>query len=184
MNTPLTCLNRLLYLFRHGACVGAGTLILILTFLAGQPAAGADESGLGDKTKAAAHESTAAVEAAGRSVAADADQLWQRIDAARLKNRTPDEIVAWVIMGVLVGAVAGMMTSRKLTGFGKLRLLLLGLAGSFIGGMVVRVTHLDFGWGPVLIRYEELAFSFLGALLLFVLARLVRARAQKGETKP
>jgi uncharacterized membrane protein YeaQ/YmgE (transglycosylase-associated protein family) len=158
-------------------------LLLALACLTGGPALAADEPGLVTKTKEAAQETSAAVAQAGRSAADKAEQLWRRIDAARLKNRTRDEIVAWVIMGVLVGALAGMMTSLKPTGLGKLGRLLLGLAGAFLGGIVVRVTGLDFGWGPVLIRYEELAFSLIGAILLLVLARFIRSRSRKQGPK-
>ena len=98
---------------------------------------------------------------------------------SRLKNRTRDEIVAWVIMGVLVGAVAGMMTTLKTTGLGKLGRLMLGLVGAFIGGMIVHVGRIDFGLGPVLIRYEELLFSLVGAVLLVIVARLLRSGAKK-----
>lgn len=107
------------------------------------------------------------------------DSLWKSIDEQRLKNRTPDQIVAWGIMGVLVGAVAGMATSLKTTGLGKVGRLLLGLAGAFLGGIAVSATRVDFGWGPVLIRYEELLFSFAGAVLLIVFGRLIRSRWQK-----
>lgn len=154
-------------------------LVLILTCLTGGPTLGAEEAAVVTITKEVAQETTAAVAQAGRSAADQAEQLWQRIDAARLKKRTPDEIVAWAIMGVLVGALAGMMTSLKPTGLGKLGRLLLGLAGAFLGGIVVRVTELDFGWGPVLIRYEELAFSLLGAIVLLLLARFIRSRSKK-----
>lgn len=107
------------------------------------------------------------------------DSLWKSIDGQRLKNRTPDQIVAWAIMGVLVGAVAGMATALTTTGLGKVGRLLLGLAGAFIGGVVVSVTGADFGWGPVLIRYEELLFSFAGAVVLIVCSRLIRSRWKK-----
>jgi len=107
------------------------------------------------------------------------DSLWKSIDGQRLKNRTPDQIVAWGIMGALVGAVAGMATSLKTTGLGKVGRLLLGLAGAFIGGVVVTATRADFGWGPVLIRYEELLFSFAGAVVLIVCSRLIRSRWKK-----
>jgi uncharacterized membrane protein YeaQ/YmgE (transglycosylase-associated protein family) len=143
----------------------------------------AEEPGLVTRTKEVAQETTAALGEAGRSAASEAELLWRRIDAARLKNRTPDEIVAWVIMGMLVGGLTGMLTSLKPTGLGHLGRLLLGLAGAFLGGIMVSMTHLDFGWGPVLIRYEALFFSFLGAILLIVLARLFRTLSGKKSTK-
>jgi uncharacterized membrane protein YeaQ/YmgE (transglycosylase-associated protein family) len=139
----------------------------------------ADEQGLTEKAKETAQKATDAVQQAGKDVANEAEQLWHRIDNARLKNRTRDELVAWVIMGVLVGAVAGMATSLNTTGLGKLGRLFLGLAGAFIGGIVVRLANIDFGWGPVLIRYEELVISFLGAVALILLGRLVRRGATK-----
>ena len=175
--------NRTLAAFSRCVFPVAGKLLLILACLTGGPVLAAEEPGLVTKTKEVAQETTAAVTQAGRSAAVQAEELWQRIDAARLKNRTPDEMVAWVIMGVLVGALAGMMTSLKPTGLGKLGRLLLGLAGASLGGIVVRLTGLNFGWGPVLIRYEDLAFSLLGAILLLVLARLVRSRSKKQVPK-
>ena len=101
------------------------------------------------------------------------------MDEARLEHRGRDEIAAWVIMGVLVGAVAGMMTSLKTSGLGKVGRLLLGLGGALIGGLVVQSAQINFGWGPVMIRYEELLFSFLGAIALIVVGRYIRFRAQK-----
>ena len=157
-----------------------GTLVVMLGCLIGCWAAyGADEPGLGEKAKEAARESVAAVEEAGRSVADSAKDLWQRVDEARLKNRTPDEIVAWIIMGVLVGAVAGMMSGLKSTGLGKVGRLMLGLVGAFIGGLVVHVGQFDFGWGPVLIRYEELFCSLLGAIVIVAVGKFIRFRAKK-----
>jgi uncharacterized membrane protein YeaQ/YmgE (transglycosylase-associated protein family) len=101
------------------------------------------------------------------------------VSESRLKNRTRDEIVAWAIMGVLVGAVAGMLTTLKTTGLGKVGRLLLGLAGAFMGGMIVHAGRIDFGLGPVLIRYEELLFSLAGAVVLIIVARFFRSGAKK-----
>lgn len=57
--------------------------------------------------------------------------------------------------------------------------LMLGLAGALLGGMVVHVARLDFGWGPVLVRYEELLFSLVGAVFLIIVVRLIRSSAVK-----
>ena len=151
---------------------------------------GADESGVIDRSKAAVKDATTAVEGvaksakesvqdAGRAVGSSFENLWRQVSENRLQNRTRDEIVAWVIMGVLVGAVAGMFTSLKTSGLGKLGRLLLGLTGAFLGGMAVHVGHIDFGLGPVLIRYEELLFALGGAIVLIILARLLRSGASK-----
>lgn len=157
----------------------AVTLAATLACFASQPLLAADQPALSDKAKEAVRETSTALADAGNAAADSAKDLWQRIDAARLKNRTSDEIAAWVIMGVLVGALAGMMTTRKPTGSRGFGRLLLGLVGAFLGGMVVHVGRFDFGWGIVLIRYEELLFSLLGAILLVLLGKLVRSRLKK-----
>lgn len=158
---------------------------------------GADDPKVVDRTKAAAQDAqekvkdattavtdavkdaTESVQDAGRSAADSFKSLWSRVSDSRLKNRTRDEIVAWVIMGVLVGSVAGMFTSLKASGAGKVVRLLVGLAGAMLGGMAVHVARIDFGWGPVLIRYEELLFSLAGAVLLIIAVRLIRWRTKK-----
>ena len=155
------------------------SLAVLLAGLAGQPLFAADAEGASVKAKKVVRETSVAVEKAGNAAADTAKNLWQRIDEARLKNRTPDELVAWVIMGVLVGAVAGMMTTLKSTGLGKLGRLALGLAGAFLGGIVVHVGRFDFGWGPVLIRYEELFFSLVGAILIVAAGRIIRSRVKR-----
>lgn len=120
-----------------------------------------------------------AVRDAGRAAEKTFENLWRTIDGQRLRNRTPDQIVAWIIMGALVGAVAGMATSLKTSGLGKVGRFVLGLAGAFIGGVVVQIASIDFGWGPVLIRYEDLLFALVGALVLILIGRFVRARFSK-----
>ena len=168
-----------------------GLLILQLT-LGFFPVAvrGADESGVIDRSKAAVKDATTAVggaardvkesvQDASRAVGKSFEDLWRRVDEGRLKNRTRDEIVAWVIMGVLVGALAGMLPTLKTSGLGKFGRLLLGLTGALIGGMIVHVGRIDFGLGPVLIRYEELLFSLVGAVGLIIVARLFRFGGKK-----
>ncbi|SRR5260221_8809421 len=156
--------------------------LVVFTALAGllnQPLVAADESAIGQKAQEVAQATSNAVEKAEAAAAGTAKDLWQRIDAARIKNRTPDQIVSWVITGALVGAIAGMMTSLKPTGLGRLGRLGLGLVGAFIGGIVVQVQNIDFGWGPVLIRYEELLFSLLGAIVIVLLPKIIGWRLKK-----
>jgi uncharacterized membrane protein YeaQ/YmgE (transglycosylase-associated protein family) len=157
-------------------------LIISLACSVSEPLFAAEET-LQDKTKATVKDASAAVEDATKSASESLKNLWHRIDEARLKNRTPDQLVAWALMGVLVGGVAGAMTTFKPTGLGKVGRLLLGLAGACLGGIVVHVANLNFGWGPVLIRYEELLFSLLGALLLIVLGKAIASAAKRKESK-
>ena len=153
-------------------------LLFILGGLPLPPLAG-EATGAAEKAKEVVRDTTAAVEKTGTSAVEAAKEMWQRVDEARLRNRTRDELVAWVMMGMLVGAVAGMMTSLKPTGLGKIGRLALGLVGAFLGGIVVHVAKFDFGWGPVLIRYEELFFSLAGAILILAAGRILSSRMKK-----
>ena len=152
-------------------------MLLLLNAFVPSRALGAD--GLVDKTKTVASDATEAVKDAGRTVADKATEVWKRIDDAMLKHRNRDEMVAWAIMGVLVGALAGMMASSKSSGAGKFGRLLLAVVGAFLGGIAVRALRVDFGWGPVLIRYEELCFSLAGAVVLVVVGKMIRGKAKK-----
>jgi uncharacterized membrane protein YeaQ/YmgE (transglycosylase-associated protein family) len=115
-----------------------------------------------------------AVEEAGTKSAEAVGEFVQRVNESRLRNRTRDEIVAWALMGVLVGSVAGMLTSLKSTKMGRLGRLLLGLAGAMVGGMIVRVGAVDYGWGEIVIPYEELLYSVAAAIVFILLGRWIR----------
>jgi uncharacterized membrane protein YeaQ/YmgE (transglycosylase-associated protein family) len=124
-----------------------------------------------DQVGAAASAAEKTLQEAGQTGIAWSAELWRRVDEKRLQNRTPDQIVAWVIMGLLVGGLIHQ--------FGKLNrvvTLLLGLVGAFFGGIIANVVQFDLGLGPVLIRYEELLASLVGGLLIFLILRLLGAR--------
>jgi hypothetical protein len=108
---------------------------------------------------------------AGQAATAGVAEIWRRIDERRLMNRTPDQLVAWVIMGLLA---AGLI--RPFSKFKAPAILGLGLAGAFLGGIVANVTRVDLGLGPVLIRYEDLLASLVGAALLMIAAWWLRSR--------
>lgn len=123
------------------------------------------------KVSSATEQAAQSIDETGKAAANKLEQLWERIDAKRLKNRTVDEIVAWVIMGLLVGGVLAQFMRVNRVGA-----LALGLGGSLIGGMVVHVAQIDLGLGPVLIRYEDLLFSLAGSLLVILAIRLLMKR--------
>jgi len=109
----------------------------------------------------AATEATQAIQDTGQAALNNVELLWQRIDEKRLKNRTPDELVAWALMGLLVGGLI-----YRLTKMGQGATILLGLVGAFLGGIVANVLQFSLGLGPVLIRYEDLICSFVGGFAL------------------
>jgi uncharacterized membrane protein YeaQ/YmgE (transglycosylase-associated protein family) len=139
----------------------------------------AAEKSITDGVEQAAKDAQKSVEEAGKTAADKIEQLWHSIEGQRIKNRTRDEIVAWVIMGILVGGLAGTFSAYGTSGMGRFINLVFGLIGAFIGGVLAAMTQLDFGWGPVLIRYEELLLSFVGAAMIVLLARWMRNRSGK-----
>ncbi len=106
------------------------------------------------------------IQETGQAAVTKIQTLWQRIDERRLKNRTPDQIVAWVIMGLLVGGLLYRFGKRNLVAS-----VLLGLVGAFIGGILANVLQINLGLGPVLITYEELLFTLLGGFLMLCASR-------------
>ncbi len=132
--------------------------------------------GVKDQVSAVAADAEKKVQEAQQAAKTHWEELWRRIDEQRLQNRTPDQLVAWVIMGLLVGGLIHQFSKLK-----KITTLLLGLAGAFIGGIVANVTQFDLKLGPVLIRYEDLLASLIGGVLIILIARWLASRrsAQK-----
>ena len=92
-------------------------------------------------------------------------------------NITPDEIVAWLIVGALAGSLAGMLVKRRKAGFGYLSNLVIGLIGALIGGALFKLLHINLGLlGAVTITSEQIVAGFLGSLLFLAILWLVRWR--------
>jgi uncharacterized membrane protein YeaQ/YmgE (transglycosylase-associated protein family) len=129
---------------------------------------------VGDKVSAAASEAEKQVTEASQAAESKMQELWRRIDERRLMNRTPDQLVAWIIMGLLTGGLI-----HQLSKLNRFATLLIGLAGAFLGGILANVIQLDLGFGPVLIRYEDLLASLLGAVVIVLAARWLASRRSK-----
>lgn len=121
-------------------------------------------AGLPEQVGAAAADAT-------RSTLNEVESLWKRIDDRRLKNRTFDELVAWGLMGLLVGGLV-----YRLSNLNQVTTILIGLIGAFIGGIIANVLQLNLGLGPVLIRYEDLVCSIAGGAALFFVWKWYKGR--------
>jgi uncharacterized membrane protein YeaQ/YmgE (transglycosylase-associated protein family) len=152
-------MNRILSARRHSVSIFL-TLALGIASLSGVAPLRAADS-VGEKVGAAAVDAEKQVQDASQATETKLQELWRRIDEQRLKNRTPDQIVAWIIVGLLVGGLINQLSKLN-----KVANFLLGLVGAFVGGVVANVAQINLGLGPVLIRYEDLIASLLGGLLI------------------
>jgi uncharacterized membrane protein YeaQ/YmgE (transglycosylase-associated protein family) len=138
----------------------------------------ASAASVGEKIETATTDAKASLSEAAKTAESKLNHLWQRLDDSRLKHRSRDEIVGWLIMGLLVGGILG-----RVTGLSTFAALSFGLIGALVAGMAVRFAQFDMGLGPVLIRYEDLLFSFVGGVLVVAGARwFTRKKEPKAKT--
>jgi uncharacterized membrane protein YeaQ/YmgE (transglycosylase-associated protein family) len=159
--------------------LGAALCVVASSGRAADPASVTNQTSaapsMAQQVGASAAAATQSVQDAGQTALNGVEVLWQRIDERRLKNRTPDELVGWALMGLLVASLLSRFTKGT-----QGKALLLGLVGAFLGGIVANVFQLNFGLGPVLIRYEDLICSLVGGIaLLFIWSKVAQKMAPK-----
>jgi uncharacterized membrane protein YeaQ/YmgE (transglycosylase-associated protein family) len=77
----------------------------------------------------------------------------------------PRSVIAWVIIGLIAGWLAGTVSRGR--GFGCIANILLGLVGAFLGGWIFMKLGI-FGGGFL----YSIAAATLGAVILVAIARL------------
>lgn len=156
----------------------AGSVVLAAALWSAVPKCAAQtNASTAQQVGKAATDATQAIQDTGQAAMNNIEVLWQRIDEKRLKNRTPDELVAWALMGLLVGGLI-----YRITKLGQGATIFLGLAGAFLGGIVANIFQFNFGLGPVLIRYEDLICSLVGGFaILYACAWIKKRTAGKPE---
>ena len=84
----------------------------------------------------------------------------------------PGSVIAWILVGLIAGAIAGRITRGK--GFGCLGDIVVGLIGALIGGFVVNL----FIRGSTTTHFlGTTVVAILGAVILLVGLRLLRGRS-------
>ena len=73
---------------------------------------------------------------------------------------TVDQLIVWVIVGLLGGSVAGMLMTWGKEGYGMIRNLGLGLAGALVGGFLFRLLG-------ILPNLDKIAISFRDVVAAF-----------------
>jgi uncharacterized membrane protein YeaQ/YmgE (transglycosylase-associated protein family) len=87
-----------------------------------------------------------------------------------------DELVVWIVVGLIGGSLASRMITWDRAGFGHFRNLLLGLAGAIIGGLLF---HL-FDWFPgldrIAVSLRDIVAAVVGSLIVLAAIWLWRRR--------
>lgn len=89
---------------------------------------------------------------------------------------TTDQLIVWVIVGLLAGSLTGMLLRRDRKGFGVWGNLLVGLVGAVIGGFLFDFFEIDLGLGNIQVTMEDLVSAFVGSLIFVVLIDLLGRR--------
>ena len=86
----------------------------------------------------------------------------------------PGGIIAWIVIGLLAGWLAGVIMPGK--GFGLIGDLIIGLVGAFLGGLIMDILapNATFGfWGSLIV-------ALVGACILVAILHAVT----RGRTAP
>ena len=79
-----------------------------------------------------------------------------------------DQFIVWMIVGLLGGSLAGLMTTWDRKGLGLLRNLGVGLVGALVGGLLFRVLGLAPGLDRVAISLRDVVTAFVGSLIVLM----------------
>lgn len=80
----------------------------------------------------------------------------------------PGGIFAWLIVGLLAGWIAGLVTRGA--GFGCVTNVIIGVIGAFIGGIILDILNVNGQAGFL----GSVAIATLGAVILLAIANLAR----------
>jgi len=75
-----------------------------------------------------------------------------------------DQLIVWIVVGLLGGGLAGALMTWERGGFGLFRNLALGLAGALIGGLLFRAFGIWPGLDKIAISLRDVVAAFVGSL--------------------
>ena len=82
----------------------------------------------------------------------------------------PGGLVAWIIIGLVAGWLAGVIMPGK--GFGLVGDLIIGLVGAFVGGLIVNLVAPDATFG----FWSSLLVALIGACILVAILHAIAGR--------
>ncbi len=79
-----------------------------------------------------------------------------------------DHLIVWMIVGLIGGALAGLVMTWERRGFGIVRNLALGLAGAIVGGVLFQSLQLFVGLDSIAISLRDIVAAFVGSLIVLL----------------
>ena len=92
---------------------------------------------------------------------------------------TIEDVMVWLVVGMLAGTMAGLIVKRKKTGYGRFYNLALGLIGALIGGALFDLFGILPSLDDISISLRDIIAALFGALLFIVLLHYARIWHQK-----
>jgi uncharacterized membrane protein YeaQ/YmgE (transglycosylase-associated protein family) len=96
---------------------------------------------------------------------------------------TLEQFIVLLVVGGLAGSMAGRLVTFSREGYGRWTNLVIGIAGSLVGGFVFRLFKIDLGLGDLKVSFEDLIAAFGGSLVCIFgwwIVRKFRRRPQSG----
>lgn len=84
-------------------------------------------------------------------------------------NVAIDQVVVWIIVGLIAGSLTGLVIKRDRKGFGFLTNLGLGLAGALIGGLLFRLLGILPNLDKIAISLRDVISAVLGSLIVLAI---------------
>jgi uncharacterized membrane protein YeaQ/YmgE (transglycosylase-associated protein family) len=77
-----------------------------------------------------------------------------------------DQLIVWIIVGLLGGSLAGLIIKWDRQGFGTVRNLAVGLVGALVGGLLFRLFDLLPNLDRLSISLRDIVSAFAGSLIV------------------
>jgi len=80
----------------------------------------------------------------------------------------PEQVLTWVIIGLLAGLLAGALIRGRRFGF--ITAVVVGLLGALLGGFLVSVLHIQVPVsGGITLAWADIFVAFIGAVIILLL---------------
>jgi uncharacterized membrane protein YeaQ/YmgE (transglycosylase-associated protein family) len=79
-----------------------------------------------------------------------------------------NQVIVWILVGLIGGSLAGLLAKGEKRGFGIWKNLAIGLAGALVGGLLFRLLGILRSLDGVTISLRDVIAAFVGSLLVLV----------------